>query len=42
MFLNIHFSEIIEKPLVLQAKPAPTFSLFMKIYLKKAMKKGGR
>ena len=37
MFLNIHFSEIIEKPLVLQAKPAPTFSLFMKTWSRKSM-----
>ena len=32
MFLNIHFSEIIEKPLVLYRKPAPAVSLFMKAW----------
>ena len=30
-------SENIEKPLVLQAKPAPTFSLFMKTWSRKSM-----
>ena len=36
-FLNIHSSEIIEKPLVLCGKPAPAVSLFMKTWSWKSM-----
>ena len=37
MFLNIHFCEFVEKPLVLYGKPAPAVSLSMKTWSCKSM-----